>query len=283
MIQIQYSMEEDNEAAVITINSEQDIEQGKTISPSPARNSSRNISLGSIGYTNSYTHPTKLPVGRLGKEESKVTHVSSLKRVGPLPHLSNMHYEIGRAIPIVPKPARMLELLQNENNYMHHRDNNCRRDKFVSMPRRGVSLDVHRCQNSIKYEYQHQAKNNETCSLVDNNVSSSSASHDSSQMNMSRTSLSSSSSSTCTLSSVLSQEKELRLIRLKLWMSVEEEKENASTSEYGDSEIIQYDQDYKSNKEEEENPWVEYWDDEIESTYYYNVKTGEASWVSPDY
>ena len=27
--------------------------------------------------------------------------------------------------------------------------------------------------------------------------------------------------------------------------------------------------------------WIEYWDEEIEATYYYNPKTGEATWINP--
>ncbi|CAM9103651.1 unnamed protein product, partial [Discosporangium mesarthrocarpum] len=28
--------------------------------------------------------------------------------------------------------------------------------------------------------------------------------------------------------------------------------------------------------------WQEYWDEEVEASYYYNAVTGEATWIKPD-
>ena len=37
-----------------------------------------------------------------------------------------------------------------------------------------------------------------------------------------------------------------------------------------------------SNDEKYSNSWTEYWDDEVGAHYYFNIESGEASWVKPD-
>merc|ERR1712218_591723 len=34
-------------------------------------------------------------------------------------------------------------------------------------------------------------------------------------------------------------------------------------------------------EDDEEQQWVEYWDEEVKANYYYNILTGEATWVVP--
>jgi len=37
----------------------------------------------------------------------------------------------------------------------------------------------------------------------------------------------------------------------------------------------------QQEEEEEKGDWVEYWDEEAKSMYFYNSQTGEASWTKP--
>ena len=31
-----------------------------------------------------------------------------------------------------------------------------------------------------------------------------------------------------------------------------------------------------------EPEWIEYWDESAQASYFYNVRTGEASWIPPE-
>ena len=57
--------------------------------------------------------------------------------------------------------------------------------------------------------------------------------------------------------------------RLDLWNG------NPNQSDFSHSEQME---SPTSSTDEE---WIEYWDEEVETSYYYNVKTGEASWFNP--
>ncbi len=58
----------------------------------------------------------------------------------------------------------------------------------------------------------------------------------------------------------------------------EQEQEVHQINDFDDNNF--FDGNNAATKEEQEQ-WVEYWDEEVGANYYYNILTGEATWVAP--
>ena len=58
--------------------------------------------------------------------------------------------------------------------------------------------------------------------------------------------------------------------------------ENRKSIEHSQKHSCPLEQNDRGAKEEEEEEWIEYWDEEVGASYYYNAMTGEASWVGPN-
>lgn len=184
-----------------------------------------------------------------------------LREVGPFAHMSSSHYEIGRGIPIIPRPARMMMLLSEQNK------------NFIGTPNPQFQFPSKRIMMNKLYSKINQ----------DNDDYRRKTLHPTST-NERTLRISTSSSSSCCNSTCSSQEQEkLHRTRLNLWIGNEETNRQKINN---DPPMMNERADIDSNnnvinQSNQEHQWVEYWDEEVGANYYYNVVTGEASWVCP--
>lgn len=221
--------------------------------------------------------------------DQRITHNNNLRKVGPLPHLSSMHYEIAQGIPIVPRPVRMLQLANEEKI--------CRKNKqSTSMPKhistdnlqqehkqkKQSSIDEFRVKLTSNNEYGKRSNRPLSFGSCDINVGSSMGTSI-----IRQNSLRSTSTSSSLLSSLSPSYDELQQIRLNLWMTklndtkidASNDHQTANNSKNTDTNNGYQPEDVRSKNEEDQ--WIEYWDEEVGARYYYNIVTAEASWVGP--
>ncbi len=186
-----------------------------------------------------------------------------LREVGPLTHL------IGRGIPIIPRPARMMMLIseQNENLIGRPKPQLQFQSKSHQFPSNLITM------NKL---YSKINQDNDDWSRTTLNPTST---------NDRTLRMSTSSSSSCCNSTCSSQEQEkLRVTRLNFWIGSEEttrQKINNDPPRINERANIDSNNNLNHNQSSQEHQWVEYWDEEVGANYYYNVVTGEASWVCP--
>ena len=185
--------------------------------------------------------PTKNSV-RDVPDNTKEKYNSYPKKVGPLPHLSSKHWEISPGVPLIPRPPK-------------------------PPPPSSSSLDVDR-------RFQSMVRNSTSCLEPQppprNNL------HDSILLPKDTPPSYHGSFGSETQNSDAEIVQSQRQNRLGLWNGTIDPMENLDTDTQHPSTSST-----KKEEDEEEEEWVEYWDEEVETCYYYNVKTGEASWYNP--
>lgn len=172
------------------------------------------------------------------------------KKVGPLSHLSTMHWEIAKGIPLIPLPAKPPSLEIE------------RRDKSISRACKGTSSrsgENTRTPSRRLISSKDTERSNDGSNLISNPHFNCSFISDAKQSGQEKFTNNATSSSS-----------EHHQRRMELW------KGSANQIGMDPSQTLK---DTKTTLGEE---WIEYWDEEVETSYYYNVATGEASWYNPD-
>ena len=86
-----------------------------------------------------------------------------------------------------------------------------------------------------------------------------------------------------------------RRLNLLLWSSTTSKAKSEKNKGFGEQDDMYKDNLQSSHsteeqeatetplffEDDEEQQWVEYWDEEVKANYYYNILTGEATWVVP--
>ena len=168
------------------------------------------------------------------------------RKVGPLPHLSTMHWEISKGIPMIPVPAKPPSLEKRSDELRAYRD----------ATRKGAEINRTPSRRLISFK-DAETSNDEPC-LSGNHHFNCSFVSDGKQSGQNVS------------DNRTSNSREHHQRRLELW------KGNPNKISM---ESFQPLNEVKTFHSEE---WIEYWDMEVETSYYYNVATGEASWYNPN-
>lgn len=246
--------------------------------------------------------------------------VKKLRSVGPLPHLSSMYYEISKGIPIVPRPATMMSPYFGNTQSRCTSRNDLRRLNNRAIPLQEHENPINQMSSkqttneNIAFMMIGNGQQSSSICMTPTAYENEDDPVAPSSTNMRQTNPSSPHLSAVSLeSSTSSSQSNLQRKRLILWRTKTNEEtsrmdthvveqhfnhdtvqtQNSSSTKDGyDLDNQRTSDNYLMNSNiinqpayainEEEKQWVEYWDEEVGASYYYNTITGEASWVAPN-
>ncbi len=195
--------------------------------------------------------------------------------VGPLPHLSSAHYELGAGIPVIPLPFVKENASGTSNSTIQRSIVSSKVQPTVTQKSRSGVFSPTTEANILRI---HAAP-----STIEDSTTSFSTENDIAARRL----------SPLPIPSLSSEEKILQERRLNLWRKEDKEEsesqgffkndsnQNALAHQSSEASGNSTNQD-KMTDNDQSKKWVEYWDEEVGASYYYNIITGEASWVGPD-